>query len=704
MQSDDNPQQSPPDIKPVTFDNNTIEAAAFTPSDGTDKRKGLSLKPLHLVLLALLLCGAAAVWFLFTAKSVIVKTTPQAADITITGGMKLALSDHYVMREGTYQIEATYPGYYPLKDTIAVGEAQNQIKAYTFKKLPGQLTVAATDADSGKPITGQVLIDGEPVGNSNVELADIAAGEHTLTVKVPRYFDFEGKVDIEGMSRAQTEAVTLKPAWADITLNSAPQGATVSSGDEVIGQTPLDGTLLEGEHQLTVSLAGYKTWTEPLTVKAGDSVDLPTVYLDPSDGKLQISSNPTDVSVTVDGQYKGNTPLELMLTADKRHTLVFFKDGYRQQQQNYTLASGDSQAVKVTLSPQLGQVTFNSNFADALLYVDGRLMGRANQSVTLTARQHDIVIKKDGYVDYQTTVLPRADLKQIVDVQLRTYEQAKWDNIPTMLQTQVGAKLKLFRPDDVFTMGASRREQGRRANETSRRVKISKPFYVGMTEISNDQFRKFSRQHSSGNVKGNSLNGKHQPVVNVSWTQAALFCNWLSAKEKLPLFYQVEGEEIVGVNPEATGYRLPTEAEWAWLTRYQDGEMLKYSWGKQLPPMPNSGNFADRSGASILGFIQANYNDKYIVTSPVASFPPNGRGLFDLSGNAAEWMHDFYEVKTGLSGKIDHDPMGGEKGDYRVIRGSSWAHGTMTELRLSFRDYGLEGRNDVGFRIARYVD
>ena len=178
----------------------------------------------------------------------------------------------------------------------------------------------------------------------------------------------------------------------------------------------------------------------------------------------------------------------------------------------------------------------------------------------------------------------------------------------------------------------------------------------------------------------------------------------MSEKEKLPLFYNVEEEEIVGVNPQSNGYRLPTEAEWAWSTRYNKGNMLKYSWGNQLPPAPDSGNFADRSGAAILGNIQATYNDKFAVTAPVGSFPANDRGLYDLSGNVAEWVTDFYEIKTGLSQKIEKDPLGGEKGDYHVIRGSSWAHGTMTELRLSFRDYGSEPRNDVGFRIARFVE
>ena len=76
-----------------------------------------------------------------------------------------------------------------------------------------------------------------------------------------------------------------------------------------------------------------------------------------------------------------------------------------------------------------------------------------------------------------------------------------------VITAAVGTKLKLFKPNDTFVMGASRREQGRRANEVKRTVQLSKAFYLAFTEVTNKEFRQFQRQHSSGHVKGNSLNG-----------------------------------------------------------------------------------------------------------------------------------------------------------------------------------------------------
>lgn len=253
-------------------------------------------------------------------------------------------------------------------------------------------------------------------------------------------------------------------------------------------------------------------------------------------------------------------------------------------------------------------------------------------------------------------------------------------------------------------MGSSRREQGRRANEVQRQVGLQRPFYLGTHEVSNAQFRRFRPEHSSGHVKGQSLDSDDYPVVSISWEDAALYCNWLSEAEGLPPFYQVENGKVSGFNPQSTGYRLPTEAEWAWAARYEDGEMLKYAWGRDVTPSDKLANIADRSAAPLVGYVQPGYEDGYPVTAPVGSFPPNAKGLYDLAGNVAEWVNDFYEISVSLSQSVEQDPLGPSSGTYHVIRGSSWAQGTVTELRLSFRDYGTDPRHDVGFRIARYVE
>jgi formylglycine-generating enzyme required for sulfatase activity len=95
------------------------------------------------------------------------------------------------------------------------------------------------------------------------------------------------------------------------------------------------------------------------------------------------------------------------------------------------------------------------------------------------------------------------------------------------------------------------------------------------------------------------------------------------------------------------------------------------------------------------------YDDGFIVSAPVANFDANAYGVFDLGGNVAEWVQDFYTLDLLESSQVVEDPLGPEGGRLHVVRGASWRSATPADLRLSARGSGFEGREDVGFRIAR---
>ena len=133
-------------------------------------------------------------------------------------------------------------------------------------------------------------------------------------------------------------------------------------------------------------------------------------------------------------------------------------------------------------------------------------------------------------------------------------------------------------------------------------------------------------------------------------------------------------------------------------------ERAKYPWGGSLPIPAGAGNYGDQAASGALGGSLQGYNDGFGATSPTDSFGADAAGLFNLDGNVAEWVNDRYKVYSSLDGEVPTDPMGPTAGDYYVIRGSSWMHDQVTELRLSYRDYGKDGRPDVGFRLARYAE
>jgi formylglycine-generating enzyme required for sulfatase activity len=357
----------------------------------------------------------------------------------------------------------------------------------------------------------------------------------------------------------------------------------------------------------------------------------------------------------------------------------------------------------LTLTAKVGVLEIVCDPPDAELYINGEARGRAKRVMRLAAVPQQIEIRKRGYESFAKTITPRPGFPQSIEVVLKTLEEVEAESRPPLISTPQGHEMRLVGPRR-FRMGASRREPGRRANETIREVEITRPYYMAAREVSNRQFREFKKDHRSGMVGGFNLEIDHHPVVRVSWEEAAGYCNWLSEQESLPPAYVRRDGRLVSVDPPTTGYRLPTEAEWVGAARYPDGQnALKYPWGGALPVAPSSGNYADVSARGLVPATLSQYNDSHPVTAPVDSFEPNLLGLYSMGGNVAEWTNDYYTIYPTNRSEVERDPLGPAEGKFHVIRGSSWMHGSVTQLRLSYRDYGNEPRPDVGFRIARYA-
>ena len=148
---------------------------------------------------------------------------------------------------------------------------------------------------------------------------------------------------------------------------------------------------------------------------------------------------------------------------------------------------------------------------------------------------------------------------------------------------------------------------------------------------------------------------------------------------------------------------MPSEAEWAFAARVDGDALRRFAWGDDFPPSAVVTNVADNTSALVTGRILNSYTDQFVVSAPVGSFPANHRGLHDMGGNVAEWVHDGYAIPSP-NAELAIDPLGAQRGDNYTIRGGSWALSRLSELRLTFRDYGERGRDDLGFRIARYAE
>jgi sulfatase modifying factor 1 len=205
-----------------------------------------------------------------------------------------------------------------------------------------------------------------------------------------------------------------------------------------------------------------------------------------------------------------------------------------------------------------------------------------------------------------------------------------------------------------FLMGSgeapprSRKEwESRDADESpAHRVRITRPFLLSSTEVTNAQYERYDPDHAKRRGKSGIPKGDDEPVTFVTWRQAVEFCSWLSKAESRP-------------------YRLPTEAEWEYACRA--GTTTAFHTGDTLSPEEANLGVA-KDGKTRQGVL------------PVGRFTPNAWGLYDMHGNVAEWCLDWHgPYEAGEQS----DPVGPGGGTARVVRG--WS--TLRPSTLSVQRY-----------------
>jgi formylglycine-generating enzyme required for sulfatase activity len=273
-----------------------------------------------------------------------------------------------------------------------------------------------------------------------------------------------------------------------------------------------------------------------------------------------------------------------------------------------------------------------------------------------------------------------------------------------------GVKMKLIRiPAGSFFLGDL---NGECDEYPIAKVSINRDFWMGICEVTNEQYRLFDPTHNSGyftkrfqgpDGPGMSLEGPNQPVVRVSWEQALAFCDWLSKKS--------------GLN-----FTLPTEAQWEYACRAGSKHPLSYGdidtdfspWANvadislSVRPGPTGGlesNIVAHFGKGILEsavfggnvLCDLRFDDGTVATSDVGRYQPNHWNLYDMHGNVCEWTRTTYKPYPYNPDDGRDDPT--ETGK-KVVRGGSWCD-RPTRCRSSFRlSYPTwQHVHNVGFRV-----
>ena len=241
-----------------------------------------------------------------------------------------------------------------------------------------------------------------------------------------------------------------------------------------------------------------------------------------------------------------------------------------------------------------------------------------------------------------------------------------------------GVKMVLKRiKAGTFMMGSPMSEDDRGSNEHQHRVTLTKDYWLGETEVTQEQYWAVTGKNPSGFIGG------AYPVECVSWEEAMAFCKMLTKKEREN-----------GTLPAGYEYTLPTEAQWEYACRV--GTTTPFSFGSTL-----NGDKANCNGNYPYGTDEGKY---LFNTTAVGRYAPNVWGLYDMHGNVWEWCRDSCDFNNGVDTDTYRDDIMDplcNRGAERVLRGGSW-YTYPEDCRSAVRghDDPMYRSDDVGFRVA----
>ncbi len=639
----------------------------------------LALKKRRNFSLALLLFGfllSSPLIFIFFGKSLDLQVLPKIDSrpvISVLEGLAPKVFDKYLIISSEVIFQISQKGF----ETVEVKHKKNGGLArleVRLEALPGNIKLKV---DYDGDFTLQIPTE-QYASSDKEQSIELPAGLVEVYIDGPLLESFQKTLSILGQGKEQI--FTLKPrrVSSQVIFSVSPKDSEVLiDGTARKAKDGLYEEFLEkGQHLLEFRNKGYFDLKEEISIKKNQELDLGEFSLVAKPVSAQFSSVPSEASVFINGVYKGSTPFRLMVTPKEKLKAKIRKSGFISQTYEFTPQVGVDSTKQIKLSKEKFEVSAITQ-PEAKILVNGDFVGVSPLSFSVSLGDK-IRASSQGFVPVETIVSSKILEGHEFRIALLAEDEKAYVEAPSEYVIE-DVKFKKVRGNLKSWIDY---------DETSG-LPAAIDFYVSTTEITNSAFKKFN-----GKNEENSF-----PVTKVAWLQAIRYCNWLSERENLEKFYKFEdvsGVKTLSFDPTAPGYRLMTKTEWLYLISNGQSSkpMSEFPWEGSLADIPRGvGNLAGRELAkSSLNYLK-NYADGFENLSPAASFRPTSLGIFDLVGNAKEWLHN---------SSVQSDQYFGR--DYatgHLIAGSSFS--TWRERELGTRNFVSKtiGAKDVGFRVAR---
>ena len=505
-------------------------------------------------------------------------------------------------------------------------------------------------------------------GTSVAEAVDKLLAKLRGALEIPNRPRGSRRVAVETDSR-DTSAGQWNPGvdeMAMVSFASDPSGAMVMVDNKPVCRTPCNRALPAGHHRLAMHKLDYRSRDESTTLRDGQKLRW---KLKPQFALLTVSTNPPGVAITLDGKTAAaDKPLRVTPGVHK----VVAGDGcHGEHRKKITLAVGDTRKLLLRPVPRVAGLRVRardergSDVRGAQVWINGSHIGPAFKALKVS------LCAKEAEVRHESLGTTRATLslveRKVLDLKVVLGRAAAPGEVSggAELVDRNGIRFSLI-PAGRFAMGAGPSQLNPATDQRPQhQVEISKPFYIGRTEVTQAQWVAVMGSNPSKFVN------PQRPVEQVSWDDVQTFIRKLNS---------AEGKVV---------YRLPTEAEWERACRA--GGKTSYHFGNEAGVLGKYAWYFRNSG----GLFSSR------ATHPVARLRPNQWVLYDLHGNVWEWVQDWYGDKY-YSNSPTKDPSGPAAGSTRVVRGGSWRD-VAASARCSYRHNWLRytRRANIGFRLVR---
>ncbi len=541
--------------------------------------------------------------------------------------------------------------------------------------LLGQASVSLTSEPAG----AIVYADTTELGTTPLEAAKLLPGRYVLRVEHPHFEPFREPIVLARGDQLR-RSLELEPAYGTLELVTNPRGAAIRLNGELLDEvTP--ATLphsVAGRYDVELFIEGRKPVRESLDLQRGQTAAL-NVDLNPLPmAELSLDLQPQDASVEFIGQnlaYAAGMRLPL-----STYRVRVSRPGFKPQEQTLALRRGANRFA-VELEREFGElrVTVIPESARVTVEAHGETR-RYERPVSLATGTVRITASKPGFRSRSNTLRLEPQGAELV-LELERYEVTPGRVFTDSLSSCGRGPELVVLAAATFRMG-DREGLGAADEQPAHEVALYAPFAIGVREVSRAEWAaQFSPCGKTPQAIGPGSTGPSDPQLpqtDVSYDAIKTYLAWLSAKS---------GER----------YRLPSEAEWEYAARA--GAAGRYGVADNAGELCAYANVADAALRKVYSAWETlPCNDGQVRLAPTGSFAPNAFGLFDVIGNASEWMADCWH--PSYAGAPADGRAWGKRCSAWVARGGSWDT-VASNLRVSFRTRVSEEGKELGFRVVR---